>query len=223
MFDCWRMMQRAEADVWRIRGRDLRRFDWLRTVRCVGAFLNGFLRMMRWGLLAFGLLVTLPVAAQSAQAPTANLKIESFQLASGEKGNELWRLEAECATITHNGENIELESPSARYMLGNPADNDCIYVTASNGRVSDNRQTVSLWGNVKIVHGGEVVSGPLLEYRSQSREIVFPQGAVIESPSFASSAAVLRWCLDENRIEGNDGVTSTIMSGTAYTPPTNKD
>jgi hypothetical protein len=53
--------------------------------------------------------------------------------------------------------------------------------------------------------------------------MVFPEGAAIESPALASNMAILRWYLDENRIEGERQVESMIKPRVSEEHPKKND
>jgi len=135
-----------------------------------------------------------------------------MQLFNGDQGKELWRLKASWGNIVRNGEEIELESPDVRYTLGDPELEDYLYVQARKGKITDKQQVVEMWGDVVVRHGEETVTGPLLTYDSRTREMRFPKGAVIDGPTADLHTPFLRWKMDDNLMQAEQGVDATLKA-----------
>lgn len=154
-------------------------------------------------------------AAQNASLDGAlGLALQGISLFSGEKGAELWRLKASFAHLTREGGNIDVDAPVVRYTMGTPGEpdfqNDFMDVKADKGRVTDNQRNISLWDNVDVRRFDEVITGPRMDYDSQTRIMVFPQGAALDGPKASGEAGVLTWDLGSNTLVAENNVTVVI-------------
>lgn len=154
------------------------------------------------------------IAKNSSLDGALGLALQGISLFSGEKGAELWRLKASFAHLIREGDNIDVDEPVVRYTMGNPGDpdfqTDFLDVKADKGRVTDNQRHITLWDNVDVRRFNEVMTGPRLDYDSQTRTMVFPEGATLDGPKASGEAALLTWDLGNNVLIAENNVIVII-------------
>lgn len=153
----------------------------------------------------------------SATGNPVDLALRNILLSQGEQGIELWRLQANWATLRQESGLVEVRDPNVRYALGDPQgerdgkpyfdDDQFVTVTSRTGRVTDNNSRITLEGNVRSEYQGDVLVGPLAEFSNDSRVLLYPQGATLEGLRLNGFAHVLRWNMATNTLEGEQGVT----------------
>ncbi|MEG2140761.1 MAG: LPS export ABC transporter periplasmic protein LptC [Bilophila sp.] len=138
------------------------------------------------------------------------LAIKNINLFQGNKGVELWRLNASWAHLSQNGDTIDVDKPVIRYALGDDsvskADSDVLNVKADKGRITDNQRFLSLWDNVLVTRYDDTLTGSRMNYDAPTRTMVFPEGAVLESPTASGTAKIFTWDLAKNELYGTNGV-----------------
>ncbi len=157
----------------------------------------------------------------------AGLAIKGINLFQGNKGIELWRLKASWAHMSQNGEQIDVEMPVVRYALGdgstsNP-DDDVLDVKSKFGKITDNQRFLTLWDDVVITRYDDVLTGPRMTYNADKRQIVFPDGAELESPTASGSARVFSWDLAQNVMHASGDVLVILKPRTPTSDTSGKD
>lgn len=173
-----------------------------------------------------------PVSPSPA-ADAVDLALRGVDLFQGEGGVETWRLHADWATLRQESGLVEARDPHVRYALGEPQGeregrpffeaDQYMDVTARNGRVEDNSRII-LDGDVRAVYRDETLTGPRALYASESRQLVFPDGAELSGPRLSGRAGVLRWDLSTDILHGESGVQmvwTPAPGRTGATPPQN--
>ena len=142
---------------------------------------------------------------------TVDLALRGISLSEGENGFELWRLKADWATLRQKADKVDLGSPHVLYRVGDagadatdPANN--LDVTARNGLIEDSNTRVTLRGNVRAEHDGNVLTGPEAIFLNNTRVLTFPDGAELVGPTLSGDARILRWNVSTNILEGEGGV-----------------
>lgn len=182
---------------------------------------------------------TKAMAETSTLESALGLALQGISLFSGEKGAELWRLKASWAHLSRENNEILVDLPVVRYTMGEPMENvdpgsavpdalqnatqktsqtpskdtppaDYLDVKSEKGKITDSQRYLTLWGNVDVRRFGDVLTGPRMEYDSKTRIMVFPEGAVLDSPKGEGEAARLTWNLASNELVGEGGVVVVI-------------
>ncbi len=146
-----------------------------------------------------------------ASGDGAGISIEGIKLFNGEKGLELWRLKATWGYLSQEGDNIDLDKPSVRYAMGDPAAQSYLYVHADRGRIFEGQSKLRIWGNVLATYGKDTASSPTLTYDSNTRTMRFPDGVVLKGPSGSATMKEMAWELDVNRLTGEGDVNVVIL------------
>ena len=136
----------------------------------------------------------------------AALAIKGISLMQGGKGFEYWRLKADWAAMSQSDGIIEVREPNVRYTLGEGASEDYVYALSEYGRITDQQQVLTMWGNVRLTRGEDVLVGPEMTYRTNERTVHFSQGCTITRPTMSGTFGSLLWDMNANRIEGGNGV-----------------
>lgn len=160
---------------------------------------------------------TLVSGADVSDVNPVDLALRNILLSQGEQGLELWRLQANWATLRQESGLVEVREPHVRYALGDPqgerdgkpyfADEQFVNVTSRTGRVTDNNSRITLEGHVRSEYQGDVLTGPVAEFNNADRVLLYPQGATLEGATLNGFAHVLRWNMATNTLEGEQGVT----------------
>ena len=136
----------------------------------------------------------------------AALAIKGISLMQGGKGFEYWRLKADWAAMGQSDGIIEVREPNVRYTLGEGASEDYVYAVSEYGRITEQQQVLTMWSNVRLTRGEDVLVGPEMTYRTDARTVYFPQGGIITRPTMSGTFGSLLWDMNANRIEGGSGV-----------------
>lgn len=135
--------------------------------------------------------------------------LRGMTLRQGKDGLETWNLMAEGATLRQASTVVDVYRPNARYALGNPADKDYVYVRAEAGQVTESNTKLRLAGNVFTQRQDSTITGPVVLFDNDIRILVYPEGAKLDGPVLAGTAQVLRWHLDTDILEAEQGVALT--------------
>ena len=143
---------------------------------------------------------------------TVDLALRGISLSEGENGFELWRLRAAWATLRQEADKVDLSSPHVQYRMGDgeaAPDDPAAYldVTALGGLIEEGNSRVTLRGDVRAVHDGNVLTGPEAVFLNNTRVLTFPEGAVLDGPTLSGTAKLLRWNVSTNILEGEGGVS----------------
>ncbi len=159
---------------------------------------------------------------------TVDLALRGISLSEGENGFELWRLKAEWATLRQKADKVDLGSPHVLYRVGDagadaadPANS--LDVTARSGLIEDGNTRVTLRGNVRAEHDGNVLTGPEAIFLNNTRVLTFPDGAELVGPTLSGNARVLRWNASTNILEGEGGVSMIWIPQNDESAPGSKD
>ncbi len=159
---------------------------------------------------------------------TVDLALRGISLSEGENGFELWRLNADWATLRQKADKVDLGSPHVLYRMGDtdaapddPASH--LDVTARSGLIEDGNTRVTLRGNVRAEHDGNVLTGPEAIFLNNTRVLTFPDGADLVGPTLSGDAKILRWNVSTNILEGEGGVSMTWTPQNGESDPDSKD
>ncbi len=139
------------------------------------------------------------------------LALQGISLFQGSDGNELWRLKASWAHMSQEGDEITVDEPVMRYLLGDPGSEDFLDVTSEKGRVTDEQRHLALWGDVTLTRYDEKVTAKRMEYDSVTRQMVFPDGAFFANPKATGRASLFTWDLATNTMTGSNGVEIVLL------------
>ena len=142
----------------------------------------------------------------------ASLAVKGVNLLQGEKGFEFWRLKAEWASMQQEKDVIDVREPRVRYTLGEGGGEDYVYVVSELGRITDSQRVLTLWQNVVVTHGRDLIRGPKLVYTADDRIARFPDGAIFDNPDMSGTFTQLRWSMNTNRIESEGGIDMTFKA-----------
>jgi hypothetical protein len=142
----------------------------------------------------------------------ASLAVKGISLLQGEKGFESWRLKAEWAAMRREDDAIDVYEPKVRYTLGESGSVDYVYVSSELGRVTDGQRVLTLWQDVRLIRGDAVVTGPKLVYTANDRVALLSDGADFDGPEAFGTFTRLRWAMNRNRMDGEDGVDVTFKA-----------
>lgn len=153
------------------------------------------------------------------------LVLQEINLFQGAKGLELWRLHATWAHLSQDGDVINVGQPHVRYALGDSglpdeeeiknAPQDVIDVTAKAGQITDHQRHLSLTDEVIVTRLDNTIHSQRMEYDSNTRIMLFPQGAVLENNRGSGTVSLLEWNLDKNEITATQGVEVILKPRTA--------
>lgn len=121
---------------------------------------------------------------------TVDLALRGISLSEGENGFELWRLRAAWATLRQEADKVDLSSPHVQYRMGDgeaAPDDPAAYldVTALGGLIEEGNSRVTLRGDVRAVHDGNVLTGPEAVFLNNTRVLTFPEGAALDGPTLS--------------------------------------
>lgn len=152
------------------------------------------------------------VSQDSARDDDANvmeeavgLALKGVNLVQGEKGLEIWRLNASWASLREEGGQIDVEMPDMVYRVGDAE--IPLHVTAHKGQIERDQQFLRLWEDVVCVYDEYTLRATLMTYDGTTRTMTFPEGAHIESDKNQGFAQILTWDMNTNIINGMDGVS----------------
>ncbi|MDD6088459.1 MAG: hypothetical protein PUB69_04025 [Desulfovibrionaceae bacterium] len=150
----------------------------------------------------------------------AGLAVRGISLLQGDKGIDLWRLQASWAYMEQEGEKISVRQPDVRYSLGetsvsDPHNTNIIRVTADDGLITDGQRCLELRNHVVIRRGDDTVQGSEMRYDAGTRTILFPRGARYDSPGAKGRADTVRWNLASNIISAEGHVALDFSRRTA--------
>lgn len=139
---------------------------------------------------------------------SVDLAIRGIQLTQGRDGHKSFDLTAEWATLNQESGAITVRTPRILYTMRteNDDDNGLIQATSDVGRVEDGNQKLSMSGNVRAEHRGNVLTGDLAIFLNQLNSLSFPGGAELVGPELTGSATRLTWNLSTNTLMGDHGV-----------------
>lgn len=136
----------------------------------------------------------------------AALAMKGLNLMQGEKGLEFWRLKADWAAMHQDSGVIDVREPRVRYTLGDGSKEDYVFVVSQLGKITDDQRVLTMWDHVVMTHGQDVLTGPLLVYKTDERIARFPDGAEFENPGMDGAFGNLQWNMDTNLLDGGNGV-----------------
>lgn len=161
--------------------------------------------------------------AETADNTNLGLILKTIQLTQGEKGAELWRLNAQAASITKQEGLILIENPKLIYIL--PPDNKELHVTSIKGDIEQDQQILRFMKNVHATHETKVMTGELLVYNGTAKAMVFPHGGVFSDEDIYGMADIIVWNLTTRHIEaqGNVNITFSAPKNIATMKKNNND
>ncbi len=153
-----------------------------------------------------GLLAEKTEELASGQADEINLAFTGLNLVQGDEGLEIWRLDAQWATLRQESGLIEAQEPKARYRVGDKEAEEYLYVEADSALVSENQTHLTLTGNVEAQYKEDVLHSPKAEFWNENRTLFFPSGLELSGPKLSGTAAYAEWDLENNVLDASGGV-----------------
>ncbi len=135
-----------------------------------------------------------------------NLAFTGLNLVQGDDGLEIWRLNAQWATLRQESGLIEAKEPKARYRVGEGEGENYLFVEADNALVSENQSHLTLTGHVEAQYKEDVLQSPVAEFQNENRTLFFPEGASLSGPKLSGTTGYAEWNLENNVLEASGGV-----------------
>ena len=134
--------------------------------------------------------------------------MKGIELVQGEKGIELWRLQATWAQLHQSNNVIDVDSPDLVYQMDGGRQ---LRIVAKKGEVRQQVQMMRMWDDVHATHDRHELFARLMVYNGTSRTMYFPEGARIEGQSLSGNATRLEWDMASDVLRGSDGVTMLLV------------
>lgn len=148
------------------------------------------------------------VAENADPGDVAALALKAINLTQGEKGVELWRLKADWGNMRRSDNIMELEKPKFTYYM--PPNNDEVHIASLKGDIDQRGQQIRFLDSVVITHADRTLTSDRVVYLGKTREMVFPDGALISSEDFDGKAARVVWLLNDKVITATGGIDITF-------------
>ncbi|MGX7950669.1 LPS export ABC transporter periplasmic protein LptC [Oleidesulfovibrio alaskensis] len=146
--------------------------------------------------------------AQPAVEGNVDLALSGVRLKQGEKGRELWTLEAEKAFYDQQGDTVRIKQPDIVYFL--EKQNDNLSVKARWGEIKQSSQSMRLWDDVVLVQTDKMLKTSLLTYLGSSRELTMPEKVWFETGAMNGTMHDVLWLLDTNVIKARGSVDMVL-------------
>ena len=146
----------------------------------------------------------------------ATLAMKTINLTQGEKGVELWRLKADWGNIRRKDNVMELEKPRFTYYM--PPDNKAVTIVAEKGEIVQEEQLIRFIDSVVATYEGRTLQAPRLVYYGKKREMVCPQGGVVQGDGYEGSAEnTIFWQIKDQRIDAVGNI-HVLFENDLFTP-----
>jgi Uncharacterized protein conserved in bacteria len=156
------------------------------------------------------------VLNNAAPEEIAALALKAIQLTQGEQGVELWRLKADWGNMRRKDNVMELEKPSFTYYM--PPDNKVVTIVANKGEIEQEQQIIRFIDSVVITYEGRTLHAPEVVYFGKPREIICPQGGLVQGQGYEGSAARnIVWYMKNQVIEAV-GDIAVLFDNDLFTP-----
>ena len=139
---------------------------------------------------------------------TAAHMLKNIDLAQGENGALIWRLNAASGNMRQKDGLIFVNEPDILYFT--QPDNKEVHITARKGEVQQAEDRVRLWNEVVATYEGNRLEAAQMIYTTKSKHAVFDQAAMRSSENMHASANLLEWDMERNIITASDNVRVTF-------------
>lgn len=129
--------------------------------------------------------------------------INELDLTQGENGEKTWRVQARRGTMQQADGRIRLDSPQITYYQ---PDAQAVYITAKEGEVLQQEDTVRLWGDVHGEYEDSVLTSESMLYSTVTRIVRFTEGATLSGRNMVGQFPELEWHAADNMLYGSGGV-----------------
>lgn len=135
-----------------------------------------------------------------------SLALQAIDMSQGQDGFEVWRLKAEWANMAQEDGKIIVHLPRLTYFMP-PPDEGEMHIVSKSGTIYQQEQVLQFIDNVVVSQEGSRITGDLLVYNGTAATMTFPEGGVFEGEGMGGRASIIRWHMNQRRIEANDHVS----------------
>lgn len=143
------------------------------------------------------------------------------KIAQGGGGDLLWELVADSAAYNTRQGTVQLANPVITYHT-NSTSGDPIVISAPEGEVNQQENTMVLTPRVKANYGQVLVTGNRLDYFGKERRIVITGDAVIDRGDLVMEGPRIEIDLDTQNMIAPEGARVVTSRSTMMQPPESK-
>lgn len=135
-----------------------------------------------------------------------SLALQNIDMSQGQDGFEVWRLKAEWANMAQEDGKIIVHLPRLTYFMP-PPDKGEMLVVSDSGTILQEEQILRFIKNVVVTQEGSRITGDLLVYNGAAATMTFPEGGVFGGEGMNGNASLIRWHINQRRIEAAGSVS----------------
>ncbi len=138
------------------------------------------------------------------------LTLVDVNIVQGSEGNKSWELKAEWAKYVESTSNLLAQKPFITFWDDENKNSLPITIEGKVGKVLENNTRITLNEDVKISQDTMALEGKLLEVLVEESRFIFPDGALLSSPTNLGRANTMTWNSKINTIDATGDVVFII-------------
>lgn len=121
---------------------------------------------------------------------SVRMRLSEVTLVHGQEGRKLWELSAKESIFHQDNGSVSLTDPRFAFRLAERE--ETVTVSASQGRLSQDRRAVRLWPDVQVRREGSVLKASSMEYQESEQALIFTGDVRLLDPRMRVSSRKAR-------------------------------